>query len=323
MIAVALRRLVALKPTRIMIEGRRFYPTEITLPVWARSRIMTSLARFKIQDIRVNLLADKPDLRELLRPSFAPHLPATLNPREYLTIAKEIAPVDGVEIVEWMQGSFADNAIISSRIDEYNRLGSQVVGFSGDPFYPGVIVEDCGFSSELGRDISARGYAIGITPRGNFRVDVGGKAVGAARDLLTWGGVPWSGYTQWIGALLKWKSLASTPIASTIGFPATLNPVTRGFLSAPQFVVLSPSRPALRVNVSEVFSCGEAERLEVTYRDPNDYTRVLARDWIDLPAGQSELSYSVISFPYVPPVVHEMQPEDNKTTALNRFTTSP
>lgn len=320
---MALRRLVALKPTRIMIEGRRFYPTEITLPVWARSRIMTSLARFKIQDIRVNLLRDKPDLTELLRPSFAPELPATLNPREYLTIAKETAPIDGVEIVEWMQGSYADNAILSSRLDEYNRLGSQLVGRSSDPWYPGVVVEDCSFRSERGRDISARGYAIGQTPRGNFRVDVGSKAVGAARDLLTWGAVPWSGYTQWIGTFLKWKSLANTPITGAIGFPTTINPVTRGFLSAPQFVVLSPSRPALRVSVSEVFSCGADERLEIIYRDPNDYTRVLARDWIDLPAGQSEVNYSIISFPYVPPVVHEMQPEDNKTTALNRFTTSP
>ncbi len=310
-------------PRPLLVEGRRFYPTEARLPAWARARLLTALALLQIADIKVRLLSEKPDFKGLLKPKFAPYLPETLDPRVYLERVKREVPVDGTEIVEWMHGCFVDQAILDARLDEYNRVGSQVVGLSNDPFIPGVVVEDCSLRSEMGIAISDRGYAIAQTPRGNFNVDVGGKKPGIFRDLITWGAAPWVGYTQWIGMLLKWKTLANTPITSTVGFPASVNPFTGDFLSAPQFVVMSPSRPALRVSVTETFSCSEAERLEIVYRDPNDYTRILARDWISLPAGQSEVSYTVVSFPYVPPTVHEMDPEDNKLTVLNRFTTSP
>lgn len=314
-------RLAGARP--LLIDGRRFYPTEVRLPTWARPRLLTALSRLEIRDIKAKLLSDKPDYKGLLKPKFAPYLSETLDPRVYLKQVRAEVPVDGTEIVEWMHGCFVDNAILDSRLDEYNRLGSQVIGQSNDPYIPGCVVEDCSFRSETGKAVSDRGYVILQTPRGNINVDVGSKRPGIFSNLITWGGAPWAGYTQWQGTLLKWRSLASTPITSMVGFPTSINPVTGNFLSAPQYVVMSPSRPALRVGVTEVFSCSVAERLAITYRDPNDYTRVLAADWIDLPAGQSEVSYTVVSFPYVPPTVHEMQPEDNKATALNRFTTSP
>jgi len=315
------RRFVTPRP---LMEGRRFYPTELSLPVWARARrLTTALARLELRDIRVKTLRAEPDFTGLLRPSFAPTFPVALDPREYLDRIRTEAPTDGAEIVEWMQGAFVDNAILDCRINEYNRLGSQVIGTSNDAYIPAVVVEDCNFRSELGRDIGSRGYGILQTPRGNFNVDAGGKAKGIASDLLTWGAIPWVGSMQWTGTLMKWKSLANTPITSTIGFPTSINPTTRAFLSGPQFVVMNPSRPALRVAVTQVFSVSEAQRLNIVYRDPNDYTRVLAQDWIDLPAGQNQVNYTIVSFPYVPPTVHDMQPEDNKIIALNQFTTSP
>jgi len=41
---------------------------------------------------------------------------------------------------------------------------------------------------------------------------------GIFRDLLSWGSMSWLGSLQWVGNLLKWKELASTPIRDAIGF---------------------------------------------------------------------------------------------------------
>ena len=226
-------------------------------------------------------------------------------------------PVDGTEIVEWMHYATADKAMIDARCEEYNRAGSQLVGDSDDPYIPGCSVEDINFRKERGVNVSNRGHGIVETPLGNFNVDAGGKGDGIFRNLLTWGAIPWVGYTQWVGTLLKWKELARTPIENAIGFPSS-----RG-LSAPQYVVLQPGRPALRVEVRQGISSSDDQRLYIVWRDPEDFTRILARDWIDIPAGSSEISYRVISFPYVPPVVYHMQPEDLKATRLDYLRTSP
>jgi len=304
----------------------RFYPTSVYLPLWARRlSLRTALAQFRVTDISVRQvdpvfsIERKPARTRLniVRPRLFPRLPAALDSGDYLSRIRAEAPVDGTEIVGWMQRCAANNAIISARVEEYNRLGSQLIGDSDDPYIPGCSVEDIQFRSERGRDVSNRGYGIAETPRGNFRVDAGGRGDGVFRDLLSWGGIDWVGYTQWTGTLLKWKSLASTPIRDAVGFPSFSG------LSAPQYVVLQPSRPALRMSVNQSFTTDKPQRIYITWRDPNDFTRVLARDWIDIPEGTSELSYRVISFPYVPPTVYHMQPENETRTRMDYLITSP
>ena len=293
-------------------QGRwRFYPTTVYLPLWARGlSLRTALVQFRVTDISVKQvdpvfsIEKKPARTRLniVRPRLFPRLPAALDSEDYLDRIRAEAPVDGTEIVGWMQRCAANNAIISARVEEYN---------------PGCSVEDIQFRSERGRDVSNRGYGIVETPRGNFRVDAGGKGDGVFRDLLSWGGIDWVGYTQWTGTLLKWKSLATTPIRDAIGFPSFSG------LSAPQYVVLQPSRPALRMSVNQSFTTNKPQRIYITWRDPNDFTRILARDWIDIPEGTSELSYRVISFPYVPPTVYHMQPENETKTRMDYLITSP
>jgi len=296
--------------------GRRFYPTRVVLPLWAQRGV--ALTRFRVSDIRVKSI-DPVFVKDrgLLGSKTFPRLPITLDSKEHFsTVSKEV-PMDGVEIVWWMYFAAADNAMLDARCEEYNRLGSQLVGLSSDPYIPGVTVEDCNYQADLGRTVSERGYGVVVTPRGNFNVSAGGRGDGIFRDLLTWGAIPWVAFTQWIGTLLKWKELARTPINDAIGFPNSQG------LSGPQYIILQSSRPALRVSVTMGMSCSEAERLNLTWRDPSDFTRGLAQDWIDLPAGSSEISYTVISFPYVPPSVYHMQPEDLKLTRLDYLRTYP
>jgi hypothetical protein len=308
------------------LVGRRFYPTRLMLPAWATGlSFRPTLRKFSVQNLTVRSISPEFNLdripartnRNLLRSKIFPRLPPALDSRDYMKAIMSEAPVDGKEIVGWMQLSAADNAILDARCEEYNRLGSQLVGASDDPYIPGTVIEDINFLREKGRDVSSRGYGVADTPRGRFRVDAGGRGDGIFQDLLAWGAVPWVGFTQWVGDLLKWKVLANTPIRDAVGFPNTHG------LSAPQYVVLQSGRPALRVAVEQGFTTDRDQRLNLVWRDTSNFTRVLARDWIDLPAGVSELSYQVISFPYVPPAVYNMQPEDQALTRMDYLVTSP
>ena len=306
--------------------GRRFYPTQIRLPTWALGLSIRPMIRgFSVQNLTVRSIDHEFNLdripakteRNLMRSKVFPHLPPALDSRAYKRQIEAEYPIDGREIVSWMQLSAADNAVLDARCEEYNRLGSQLVSVSDDPYIPGTVIEDINFLGEKGSAVSTKGYGTARTPRGDFRVSAGGKGDGIFSNLLTWGSAPWVGLSQWVGNLLKWKSLANSPITSAVGFPNT-----RG-LSAPQYVVLQPSRPALRVNVEQGFTSDKDQRLALTWRDPANFTRPLAYDWADIPAGTSVLSYNVTSFPYVPPVVYHMQPPDEVQTRMDRLVTSP
>ena len=113
---------------------------------------------------------------------------------------------------------------------------------------------------------------------------------------------------------MKWKSLAETPIRQTVGF-------YRDGLghSAPNFFVQRPTRPALSVRVRQRFSTDEDQTLTINFRDPTNYTRVVGSRSVDIAAGENEVTYTVSAFPYVPPVVAEIQPEDNRSTKLEEF----
>jgi len=150
----------------------RFYPTTLRLPVWARPlTVRTALSRLKISEPKVRLISEKFHLeRGLYRSLYMPRLKPTLNPADILGSIKAEVAVDGVEVVEWMQLSAAENAVLSARVEEYNRLGSQLVSGSTDSYIPGLTVEDCRIQKERGSTVGTRGYAIAVTPRGNFSI---------------------------------------------------------------------------------------------------------------------------------------------------------
>jgi hypothetical protein len=299
-----------------VVEGFvRFYPTTIKLPLWVRPLTLRySLASLRISDFSVRRISPEFSIKGLFRSPYRPDIRPTLNPAEILEDVRVIAPVDGVEVVEWMQIAAAENIVMQARIAEYNALGSQLVGQSSDAYIPGVIVEDIRFESTPGRNVSSRGFAIAFTPRGNFNVPSLGKAVGVFRDLISWGSISWVGSIQYIGNLLKWKSLAETPITQTVGFYMDQRGNT-----APQFFVQRPTRPALTVTVRQVFSSSDRQTLTVNFRDPTNYANVLGSRKVDIAEGTCEVSYTVSAFPYVPPLVVEIQPQDNVQTKLERY----
>jgi len=294
----------------------RFYPTTIRFPLWARPlTIRTALTRIRISEPRVRLISEKFNLeRGLYRSLYMPRLKPALNPADILKSIKAEVPIDGVEVVEWMQLSAAENAILSARVEEYNRLGSQLVSGSTDSYIPGLVVEDCRIRKERGSIVGTRGYAIAETPRGTFNIPRLGKRAGIFRDLITWASMYYQGSIQHCETLLKWKSLAETPIRNTVGFYRD----GRGN-AAPNFFVQIPPRPKLTVTVRQRFSSDRDQTLNINFRDPTNYTNVVGTKSVDIAAGENEVTYTVSAFPYCPPLVAEIQPEDNTQTKLEEY----
>jgi hypothetical protein len=303
----------------VAVEYRvRFYPTTVRLPFWVRGLSLgVAVERLRVGELTVRRLSSEFSLRGLSVSPLFPKFKVALDPNEVLPEVERYAVVDGVEVVEWMHVATAENAVMQARINEYNLLGSQMVGQSGDPYVPGVQVEDIKYSSELGATVSARGYGVAITPAGNFNVPSLRKAVGIFKNLLSWGSISAVYGAQWIGNLLKWKSLASTPINQVVGFYMD----ARGNV-APQFFLQSPPAPRLTATVRVVLECNSKQTVTINFRDPSDYTRVVASRSADVPDGQSEITFTLTSFPYVPPLVSEVQPQDSVQTKLDSYTVS-
>jgi len=295
------------------------YPTTLRLPLWARPMsIQPALRRLSISEIKAKLISETFLLERGLRISpLRPEIPPTLSPIRILPIIREIAPIDGVEVVEWMHISAAENTVLQARILEYNSLGSQIVGANGDPYIPGVVVENIRFLSELGSTIASRGYSIVSTPRGNFNVPNLGNTTGVFRDLISWASTSYIGKVQTVGTLLKWRDLAQTPITQPVGFFMDL----AGNV-APHFFVQQPPRPALTVTVRQIFSSDKPQTIKLNFRDPTNYSNIVGTKSVAIAAGTSEVTYTLSSFPYVPPLVAEIKPQDGVQTRLESYTVS-
>jgi len=284
--------------------------------MWVRPLTLgTAIRTLRISEPRVKHISsefkmEKGLLRSMYRPEFKP----TLDPMDIFPYIKSEAPVDGTEIVEWMHYAAAENVVMMARIQEYNRLGSEMSGKSGDSYIPGVVVQDCRFASQRGSTIRHQGYGIVRTPRGDFNVPNLKKKAGIFKDLITWGSISVTYAIQWVGNLLKWISLAETPIRDTVGFYKD----GRGNV-APNFFVQQPPRPKLTVTVRQKYSTNKSQTLNLNFRSPSDYTNVVGSKSVDIPSGTSEITYTVTAFPFVPPLVAEIQPQDGTSIKLEEY----
>lgn len=301
------------------LNGRgRLYPTTLRLPMWARGLMLgPALRSFRVSEPRVRVISptflkDRGLTRSLAFPGVRP----TLDPIEALVQIKADKPLIPGEIVEWMQISGAENAVLQARAREYNRLGSEMATKSGDPYIPGVSVQDVYFPSRTrGRDVQSQGFAVASTPRGDFQVPAFGKSPGVFRDLISWGSAPKLYSGQWVGNLIKWKSLAETPIRQTVGFYKDSKGNT-----APNFFVQQPTRPALTITVRQRISSDKDQTMGINFRDPTNYANVMGSKSVAVAKGENEVVYSISAFPYVPPTVAELQPQDGTSTKLEEYT---
>lgn len=298
-------------------EGVVYYPTRAILPEWATAaKQEEGEKRISFGELILSKISTKFDLGEigLLKSPLFPELPLALDSSSLLPLIKSAMPVDDVEIVDWMQHSTADNAILTARMDEYNKH-SRIDGVAGDPYIPGVRVSDIYFISRPRADVVSRGYGELASPRGNLRIIPGSGETLITPDLLAWGGVkpfPTEGI-QWTGELLKWRELAKTPITTPIGFPSFEG------IATPNFFLQAPEEESGRVRISQIIASDKEQRIPISFRSPSNYTKVIDESTIRLDKGITEISYVIASYPSVPPVVFQAQPGKGCTTTLNEY----
>lgn len=309
---------------RIALGGKAF-PTLLEVPDWSRIQPPMSLTVFGftfrppprpgyISNLKVALIGDYNE-RGLLPAPSAPDAPVTVDYSPFKAHAEAIAPITEPDIVEWMHWATACEIIAEQMEQEYKRAGSYVVATSGDPYIPGVSLEDLKFRSEEGTVVSSRGTGVVVTPRGNFNCPVPGKATGIFSDLISWAGILDAWMKQWTGLLMKWLELATNP-QDRIRF-GNFNG-----LVAPQFIGHEAENPAPINFVHMVVSTDKAQTMKARYRESSDYTQEICGVDISLNQGQNDVTYQLFALPYVPTMCVEIAPEDNSSTILDSYSTS-
>ncbi|MBW2632287.1 MAG: hypothetical protein JRC90_11140 [Deltaproteobacteria bacterium] len=296
-------------------KGKLYFPTRALLPPWTtRAAQAEGERRFEIGEIRISRLTPKFDIEELglTRSSLFPHLPAVLNSRDIRPLIEREAPVDNVEVVGWMHDSAADNAILTARIDEYNKY-SQLAGACGDGYIPGVRVSDIHFSRTNGYTVASNRRGLLVSPAGRVSVPVGGGNTLITPDLLGWGGIKGTSGIQYMAQALKWIRLAETPITSSIGFPSFAGIV------APNFFLQKPDEEGKRARTILTMASDKSRRIPIVYRSSSDYTKVVDRTSLPLDSGVNEISFIVASYPSVPTVVLHVKPEPGTGLVLREY----
>ena len=296
-------------------KGKLYFPTRALLPPWTtRAAQAEGERRFDLGEIRVSKLSPKFDIEELklCRSSLFPHLPAALNSLDIQSTIEHEVPVDNVEIVGWMHDSAADNAILTARMEEYNKY-SQIVGRSGDGYIPGVRVSDIYFAKTRGYTVASERKGTLVTPRGRITIPLGGGNTLIASDLLAWGGIRSTSWIQYSCQALKWLRLAATPITSSIGFPSFAGIV------APNFFLQKPDEEGKRARTSITMASNKSRRIPIVYRSSSDYTKVVDRASLPLDSGVNEISFIVASYPSVPTVVLHVKPEPETELVLREY----
>ncbi|MCD6199216.1 MAG: hypothetical protein J7K15_11730 [Deltaproteobacteria bacterium] len=306
-------------PTRQVPVGEtllRYHPTQLPLARWATEnpRIMEQgIENFGIGEFVVRRITETFDINRIpIKPSpLFPQFGKVLATEDVLPRIQQEIPPDGTEIVEWMHDVTATNVVMTAREAEYN-VHSQFVTSTGDGFIPGVRVSSMAFRSISGYSYASRGYATVISPAGEINVPRGAMRAIIGKDFLGWAYAGRQYGIQWKGALGQLVRLADR-ITQAVGFPNIDGKV------APFFILQQPSRETQRAIVRMVIDSDRDQTMKITFRDPNDYRRVIDEGEIEVPRGRSTIEFVVASYPAVPPVVNHMQPEDYTRTVLNSF----
>lgn len=247
----------------------------------------------------------------LFRSPLLPWTPVAIDSSAVLEFIREEAPEDGREVVAWMHVAASDNSVFDAMAQEYNRLGSELLSASGDAYIPGVRCGNLMAVSVTGSVVREQGYGEVETPRGRFRVPVGGKATFASGDILAWAAMPLCDLIQWVLTLLQWRDLASAPVSERVRFASSGGRVAPNFFHIPQ--TMAPIR-TLRIGLTS----DKWQTVTIRGRGvKGSYERVLFEDSFEIDAGESEVVYNVIGFPFVPAFTLELQPSDNTQTVLD------
>jgi hypothetical protein len=291
--------------TKKLSDGTSYLTSRMQLPQWVETKTLeeqvddfelaTRLNIERISDARpINILRDSP---------IFPDVRKEFRVQNVLEDVKQQAPTDGVEVVEWMQESAAEGSVISGWRSEYGENSSVLTAF-GDPTAPHDLIEvpDFNFVPRDGRDVFSRGEAEIKTPEGSTTIPNKSSRLLPGKDSIGWGGVDARNNYQWLGKVAQFKDIARTPIENPVRFPDF------GDYNLPNVFNQSPPDESNLANINLNISSNAPEKLNIAFRDPNDYRNILTQNEVDIPEGTSNLNFEVASSERVPPVLAEFQP---------------
>jgi hypothetical protein len=234
---------------------------------------------------------------------------------EALETIKAAVPVDGVEIVGWMQNSAAVNATLYGMMEDYNRLRPRLspqalLVASGDPYIPGVAISnDFCFQSIKGEEALSRGNVILLTPTGTITMPVNSSQTIIAPNFLGWAANLNFERLQWLGALVHWQELASKPVTDRVRCASANGFVSPMFFDCPGGLV----RNVTTVTVTS----DRPQTLIFTGLAPYDYTVKLFEFTQPIDGGQNEITYRVFGLPRATHHVLQITPENNTQTVID------
>ncbi len=232
---------------------------------------------------------------------------------------KKIAPIDGREVVEWMQETLAANMVLFSLQNDIENAGGVFRSGAGDGYVPGVRVGNLYFKSDRGTVVRRRGYAI---VRGNNIPDIKvpidtGKLVFLKNKLIALLGAFNPRELQFNGFIALWEKLPRTPINARLRFGIIQK------IPIPQFIHSAPRIPAPAVINRIGISSEKQQRINIKGRRVDRPSEVVYEDTVTVPSGQSEVMVQTASFPLMPPVILQITPESPGKLTMDYVDTIP
>lgn len=293
--------------TRLNNDGVRYRTARMRLPSWVSRDTMTEGVDSVSASFNVDLerISSVRPLSTLRNSPLYPDVSKEFRAPNLLEEFKERAPADGVEIVEWMQKSSSEAAVLSGWQSEYNE-NSNVTTTTGDPTAPHDLigVGDFNFDPEPGRNVASRGYANFRTPEGNIQISNEDSKVAYGSDNIGWGGVDAKNSYQWNGKVAQFKEIGETPIENPVRFPDF------GKYSLPNIFNQAPDSPSDQVKVGFSISSRAEQDMDIEFRDPNNYSTPVTNGTVTVPEGTSNVEFNISSSPEVPPLLTSIQPSE-------------
>ena len=268
-----------------------------------------------LETVGIERIRPEPDLkRGLVRPRVLEWAPVGLSTEDLLPVVRENAPTTEADVVEWMQESAADMAVLEGMASEYARLGSVLNVRSGDPYIPGVSIPQMYFVSQSGYTVRDQGYARVRSPTREHRVPLDNKLTIVEPNFLGWAFSNRGWWIQFRGVLMNWRELASTPVGQRVRFFGT-----NGF-TAPHFFMATP--PVGMSHMLKVgLTSGQPQTVVLTMRDPSDYTREIGTLSANFDGGESVMRTRIVMVPNQSYVL-QIQPSDGVPTVLDSLSVS-
>jgi hypothetical protein len=252
-------------------------------------------------------------------PKAFPWLPKTyVSSSEALEPMEAAAPLDGVEIVEWMRRCAAINAALYGMMEDYNRLRPRMspqalIVNSNDAYIPGVAISsDFCFQSIPASRALADGNVVLITPTGTVTMPVNSSQTIIGPSFLGWAANLNFQTLQWTGVLAQWQELASKPVTEGVRCANIEGFVSPMFYDCPGGLV----RNVTTVTVTS----DKPQTVTLTGLAPYDYTVKMFEFTQPIEAGQTEITYRVFGLPRATHHVLQITPENNTQTIIDSVT---